>query len=30
MVASMVTGAGAHTPPDPEQFDADGRPRNLK
>jgi hypothetical protein len=29
IVQSAVTGAGAHTPPDPEQFDADGRPRDL-
>lgn len=29
IVTSMVTGAGAHTPPDPEEFTPDGRPRNL-
>jgi hypothetical protein len=27
IVQSAVTGAGAHTPPDPEQFKPDGRPR---
>ena len=29
IVTSAVTGAGAHMPPDPEKFDADGRPRDL-
>lgn len=28
IVASLVTGAGAHNPPDPAKFDADGRPRD--
>lgn len=27
IVQSMVTGAGAHTPPDPGEFTPDGRPR---
>ena len=29
IVQSAVTGAGEHTPPDPEEFDAQGRPRNV-
>ena len=28
IVQSLVTGAGAHTPPDPEKYDAAGRPRD--
>ena len=29
IVQSMVTGAGAHTPPDPDEFTPDGRPRDI-
>ena len=29
IVQSLVTGAGAHVPPDPERYDAEGRPRDL-
>jgi hypothetical protein len=25
---TLVAGAGAHTPPDPEEFDPDGRPKS--
>lgn len=28
IVQSLVTGAGAHTPPDPEKYDAEGRLRD--
>lgn len=27
IVQSLATGAGAHNPPDPEKYDAQGRPR---
>ena len=26
----LASGAGAHTPPDPKEFDAEGRPREIK
>lgn len=26
---TLVAGAGAHTPPDPDEFDADGRPKSV-
>lgn len=29
IVQSAVTGAGAHTPPDPDEYAPDGRPRDL-
>ena len=29
VLRSLVTGAGAHTPPDPALYDAEGRPRDL-
>lgn len=29
ILRSLVTGAGAHVPPDPEKYDAEGRPRDL-
>jgi hypothetical protein len=29
ILRSLVTGAGAHEPPDPEKYDADGRPRDV-
>jgi hypothetical protein len=25
----LASGAGEHTPPDPKEFDKDGRPRNI-
>ncbi|MBA3688480.1 MAG: hypothetical protein H0W81_06600 [Chloroflexi bacterium] len=28
IIQSLVTGAGAHEPPDPEKYDAAGRPRD--
>jgi hypothetical protein len=27
LIRTLATGAGAHTPPDPEKYDAFGRPR---
>lgn len=27
ILTSLATGAGAHEPPDPEKYDAEGRPR---
>jgi hypothetical protein len=30
IVSGGVKGANAHTPPDPEKFSADGRPRDLQ
>jgi hypothetical protein len=30
IVQSLVTGAGAHEPPDPELYDAAGRPRAAR
>jgi hypothetical protein len=29
IIQSLVTGAGAHEPPDPEQYDAAGRPKDA-
>jgi hypothetical protein len=29
ILRSLVTGAGAHTPPDPDKYDAEGRPRDV-
>jgi hypothetical protein len=29
VLRSLVTGAGKHEPPDPELYDADGRPRDV-
>jgi hypothetical protein len=29
VLRSLVTGAGAHEPPDPEKYDAEGRPRDV-
>jgi len=26
---TLVAGAGEHTPPDPDEFDADGRPKSV-
>jgi hypothetical protein len=28
LISALVTGAGAHTPPDPEKYDAEGRLRD--
>lgn len=28
VLRSLVTGAGAHRPPDPDKFDAEGRPKD--
>jgi hypothetical protein len=29
IITSLVTGAGAHEPPDPEKYDAAGRPKDA-